>query len=247
VLCIAGLLTGLFFWRTRRIRLEEAGKALVSRQMAELEMKALRAQMNPHFMFNSLNSIKNYIFRAEPKRAAQYLSNFAHLIRLTLDHSREKRITLKQELDALLLYIELEQMRFENRFELVFDVPETLDLRRLYTPPLLLQPFVENAIWHGLMHKEGKGHLRISLSKCNGAINCIIEDDGVGRTRAGEIKKRNHSKYQSMGISIMEDRIEIINKLEMLQIRIEIHDKLDDLGKPAGTRVNIRIPEISEV
>jgi len=246
VLCVAGLLAGLFFWRTRRIRLEEAGKALVSRQMAELEMKALRAQMNPHFMFNSLNSIKNYIFRAEPKTAAQYLSNFAHLIRLTLDHSREKRITLKQELDALLLYIELEQMRFENRFELVFDVPETLDLHRLYIPPLLLQPFVENAIWHGIMHKQGKGHLRVGLSKCNGVITCVIEDDGVGRTRAGEIKKLNHSKYQSMGISIMEDRIEIINKLEMLQIRIEILDKLDDLGNPAGTRVNIRIPELSE-
>lgn len=239
---LLGLMTGVYRWRIRNIRAQETEKLNISKQMGELELKALRAQMNPHFMFNSLNSIKNYIFKADPKQAAEYLSNFAHLIRRILQNSKERTISLQNELETLVLYIELEQMRFENKFEFSCIVEEGLDLDAVFIPPMLLQPFVENAIWHGLMHKKEKGHLLLQFSKTNEATKIVVEDDGVGRDKAVEMQNNSAGRYKSMGIGITRDRIEIMNKMDALDISVDIVDKRDHFSNPSGTRVILNIP-----
>lgn len=228
--------------RIQRIHQKEIEQTEINKQMAELELKALRSQMNPHFMFNSLNSVKNYILHAEPKLAAEYLSNFAHLIRLILQNSREKAISLQEELETLLLYIELEQIRFDNRFEFNCVVEEGFSMEQVMIPPMLLQPYVENAIWHGLMHKKEKGHLSLRFAAEGNMIACTIEDDGVGRSKAAEMKSLSANTYKSMGMGITRDRIEIMNKMDAMGISTEVIDKTDHTGKSAGTKVIVRIP-----
>jgi hypothetical protein len=229
-------------WRIRRIRTQESARTEVNKKFAELELKALRSQMNPHFMFNSLNSIKNYILQAKPALAAEYLSNFAHLIRMILQNSREKTITLQEELDTLILYIELEQLRFDEEFEFSCVIDPGLTLDQIQIPPMLLQPYVENAIWHGLMHKKDRGHLLLQFSKEGNKVACIIDDDGVGRENARNMKSLSAVKYKSMGMGINQDRIEIMNKMDALGISTEVMDKHDVVGQPSGTRVTVLIP-----
>jgi hypothetical protein len=233
---------GAYRWRIQTIRQQEEEKSNITKQIAELELKALRSQMNPHFMFNSLNSIKNYILHAEPKLAAEYLSSFAHLIRMILQNSREKMITLQEELETLILYIELEQIRFDHQFEFHCIIDDDLRLEQIMIPPMLLQPYVENAIWHGLMHKKEKGNLFLRFAKEGEMVACIIEDDGVGRSKAAEMKSLSANKYKSMGMGITRDRIEIMNKMDTLGITTEVIDQHDSDGRPAGTKIIVRIP-----
>ncbi|MBP9210981.1 MAG: histidine kinase [Saprospiraceae bacterium] len=238
----AGLMIGIYNWRIRYIRKREAEKANYDKQITELELKALRSQMNPHFMFNSLNSIKNYILHAEPKIAAEYLSNFSHLIRMILQNSKEKTITLAEEVETLLLYIELEQIRFENKFEFSLEVDEKVEMDQVSIPPMLLQPFVENAIWHGLLHKNGIGHLRLQFALIQDQVACVIDDDGVGRAKAAELKSLSAVRYKSMGMGITLDRVELLNKMDSYGIHIDITDKTDPSGQAAGTCVTVKIP-----
>ncbi|MEZ4898940.1 MAG: histidine kinase [Saprospiraceae bacterium] len=235
----------IYLWYRRRINTiqkNEEQKARHVQQVAELELQTLRAQMNPHFMFNSLNSIKNYILKNDPERSAQYLSNFAHLIRLILQHSREKWIPLKIELDTLLLYIELEKIRFREGFTYSCEVDENIDLNEVMLPPMILMPYVENAIWHGLLHKEENRHLAIRIDRVEDQVVCIIEDNGIGRAMAAELKSRSATQYKSMGISINNDRIHLLNSMNAKGISIEILDKMDDIGVPAGTKVILKMP-----
>lgn len=247
IVALLALIFGIYRWRINTIRRQEAEKTEVARKIAELELKALRSQMNPHFMFNSLNSIKNYILHSEPKLAAEYLSNFAHLIRMILQNSREKSISLHDELETLILYIELEKLRFDDAFSFECIVDEGVNLESIKIPPMLLQPYVENAIWHGLMHKKAQGHLLFQFVRDADQILCIIEDDGVGRLKAEEMKSLSATRYKSMGMGITKDRIEIMNKMDALGISAEIIDKYDAEGAAAGTRVVLRIPATHEI
>ena len=164
-----------------------------SRELAQLEMSALRAQMNPHFLFNSLNSIKNFALTKGPKETASYLTKFSHLIRLILQNSKSPLVNLKDELEALKLYIEIESLRFAQKFKFKFQVDEGLLISSIQIPPLILQPFVENSIWHGLMHKkEGEGHLIISVKDQGNSIQCTIEDNGIGREMAKKNQERKN-------------------------------------------------------
>lgn len=236
------LVTWFFRQRNRQIRAMARIKDY-EREVAELELKALRSQMNPHFMFNSLNSIKNHILQSEPKLAAEYLSNFAHLIRLILQNSRERVVPLEEDLEALFLYIDLERLRFGDRFSLDCSIDESIDRKRVMIPPLILQPYVENAIWHGLMKKEGAGILTIHLRKESDAILCIIEDNGIGREAAGRMRDQTTRKYRSMGLGITQDRIDIHNKMNQMGIRVTVTDLKDGLTQEAlGTRVEVLIP-----
>ncbi|HLF65041.1 MAG TPA: histidine kinase, partial [Saprospiraceae bacterium] len=246
-LILISAIIGIMQWRIRRIRRQEEARVEVSKKIAELELKALRSQMNPHFMFNSLNSIKNYILHAEPKLAAEYLSNFAHLIRMILQNSREKSISLKDELETLILYVDLEKLRFDDEFDFIYLVDDSIHLEDIKIPPMLLQPYVENAIWHGLMHKKVRGHLLLQFVKQDNMIACIIDDDGVGRENALKMKSLSATRYMSMGMGITQDRIEIMNKMDALGITSEIKDKHDASGKPAGTRVIVRIPASNDL
>ena len=247
LVALLALIFGIYRWRINTIRRQEVKKTEVARKIAELELKALRSQMNPHFMFNSLNSIKNYILHSEPKLAAEYLSNFAHLIRMILQNSREKSISLQNELETLILYIELEKLRFDNAFSFECIVDKEVNLESVKIPPMLLQPYVENAIWHGLMHKRSRGHLLLQFARDGDQILCIIEDDGVGRTKAEEMKSLSATRYKSMGMGITKDRIEIMNKMDALGISAEVIDKYDTDGASAGTRVVLRIPATHDI
>ena len=171
-------------------------------------MQALRAQMNPHFVFNSLNAINRFILQNNKTQASEYLTKFSRLVRMILQNSQSTFITLESELESLKLYLELEALRFDYRFEYNINVPKDIDIDVLKVPPLIIQPYAENAIWHGLMHKEEKGHL-VDRYPCRKMIICcfIIKDDGIGRRQSAAMTSKSATKHKSMGLKITADRI----------------------------------------
>lgn len=213
------------------------------RKMTEVEMQALRAQMNPHFIFNCLNSINRYIVKSDHVTASLYLTKFAKLIRLILDNSYSKNVTLANELEALKLYIEMESLRFDKKFQYKVLVSEEVKTDSIELPPLIIQPYVENAIWHGLLHKERPGSLQILLSMVDeGLLQCIIEDDGIGRQKAQELKSKSATKRKSLGMKLTEDRLALMNRYGQINTSVEILDLCNADGEAAGTRVILKIP-----
>ncbi|MBD2704461.1 histidine kinase [Spirosoma sp. BT702] len=212
-------------------------------KLADTEMTALRAQMNPHFIFNCLNSIKLYTLDNEAEKASDYLTKFARLIRLVLENSRSEYVTLQNELEALQLYIELEAMRFKHKLQFSIQVDPAIDQRFIRIPPLLLQPYVENAIWHGLMHKPEGGTVSVDVTQPQESLLHIeITDDGVGRQQASELKSKSAGKYKSFGMQVTADRIRMINQLYNTQAQAQIVDLVDSFGEPGGTQVILKIP-----
>jgi len=211
------------------------------KQLNELKMNSLRMQMNPHFMFNSLNSIKNYILKNEKEIAARYLSNFAFLIRSVLNFSEEKLVPLKSELSVLKTYIELEQLRFSRGFSYEIRLSEKVNEEEILVQPLLLQPFVENAIWHGLMQKEGNRKLQIDIDILNHQLIYQIEDNGIGRTRSTELKTKSAGR-KSFGIQITKARMDSMSE----HSSIEIIDLFDNNNNPSGTKIIIKMPILTE-
>lgn len=231
-----------FRWRVNQIRKEELMKTDFEKRLANVEMNALRAQMNPHFIFNCLNSIDYYILKNDMEKASDYLNRFSRLIRLILQNSRSNYVNLKDELEALKLYIEMESLRFDEQFDYEVKVAKGLILEEIEIPPMLLQPYVENAIWHGLMQKNGKGKLDLTITKENGHLQCIIEDNGIGREAAMAIRSKSATRRKSMGMQITEDRIGMINRLYNTDATVNITDMKDNKGTAKGTRVNLEIP-----
>ncbi len=232
------LIYSLYRLRVREIQKEERLKTEFNKKLAEVEMTALRAQMNPHFLFNCLNSINRYIVRNDPETASNYLTKFSRLIRHILENSKSQTITLKTELEALKLYIEMEEVRFENRFDCVIWVDKDIEVENIEVPPLLLQPYAENAIWHGLMHKESKGILKVEIKKENELLKCIIEDNGIGRKKAMELKSKSATRNKSMGMKITTDRLSLYQE----HTSVEITDLIDLNGEAGGTRVLLTLP-----
>ncbi|MGK2860900.1 MAG: sensor histidine kinase [Chitinophagaceae bacterium] len=217
-------------------------KAEFQQQATELEMQALRAQMNPHFIFNSLNSINRFILQNNRAQASEYLTKFSRLIRLILQNSQEPLITLESELESLRLYLELEAVRFDHHFEFTISVEKDLDVSAINVPPLIIQPYTENAIWHGLMHKEEKGHLGIEIFQQGDMLCCKITDDGIGRKKAAELKSKSASHHKSMGMQITASRIEMLQQKKQLDSYIKITDLVLTDGSACGTEVIIKIP-----
>jgi tetratricopeptide (TPR) repeat protein len=220
--------------------ISELKHAALRKLTNELEMEALRTQMNPHFIFNSLNSINMFILENNKLQASEYLSKFSRLIRLILQNSKEAFISLESELEALQLYLELESLRFDNKFEYKISVDEDINTSTLKVPPLIIQPYAENAIWHGLMHKKEKGHLEIVLYQEDEILFCKITDDGIGRRKSAELKSKA-SIHKSMGIKITESRIEMMQS-NRFDKSVEIKDLVYADGSAAGTEVQIKIP-----
>ena len=223
----------------------EAEKILMTtkQKMADVEMQALRAQMNPHFIFNCLNSINRYIVKSDQATASLYLTRFAKLIRLILDNSNSKNITLSNELEALKLYIEMEALRFDKKFSYRITIDQNISPDSVELPPLIIQPYVENAIWHGLLHKDAGGHLLIHISLINESmLVCEIEDNGVGREKAKEMKSKSATSRKSLGMKLTEDRLALLNKHAELNASIEIKDLVLDNGDAGGTKVILKIP-----
>jgi tetratricopeptide (TPR) repeat protein len=220
----------------------ERTKAAFQQQATELEMQALRAQMNPHFIFNCLSSINRFILINKTEAASDYLTKFSRLIRMALHNSEKPLITLESELEALRLYLDLERLRFKNAFNYSITFINTIDINAVHIPPMLIQPFAENAIWHGLMHKKEKGNLEIEIFQQGDFLSCTIRDDGIGRKKAREMKSKSASTHKSMGVQITESRIEMLQQKEQLDAFITITDLVLPDGSTGGTEVLLKIP-----
>ena len=228
-----------------KIRLENElriQKLESEKQLAELEMQALRAQMNPHFIFNSLNAINRFILQNNKILASEYLTKFSRLIRLILQNSQEALIPLESELHALQLYLEMESLRFDDQFEYKIQVNDDIDVSMVKVPPLFIQPYAENAIWHGLMHKQEKGHLEIEVSREANMLCCRLTDDGIGRKKAGELKSKSAYSYKSMGMRITADRIAMLQQQSQVKSSIQVTDPMLPNGAVGGTEVLIKMP-----
>ncbi|MFK7746979.1 MAG: tetratricopeptide repeat protein [Kordia sp.] len=200
-----------------------------------LALKSLRTQMNPHFIFNALNSVNNYIALNDERNANRYLSEFSTLMRTVLENSDEDFIPLSKELELLELYVRLEHMRFQDKFDYKIDVDEQLKVSDFQIPPMLLQPYIENAIWHGLRYKEEKGMLHISISaKTDEILEITIEDDGIGRKRSMELKTKNQLRQKSKGMGNIKKRIAILNDMYKDKVDVLLSDVFED-GQ--GTKV----------
>jgi ligand-binding sensor domain-containing protein len=242
ILCIVGTAILLFRYRIKRVRKQEQFKREYEKKIAETEMHALRAQMNPHFMFNSLNSINNFILKNDPDNASGYLTKFSRLMRLILDNSRSEWVLLENEMKALSLYIELEAVRFDHSFAYSIEVTKDIDAETTMLPPLMIQPYVENAIWHGLLHrKEPGGKLDIRLWKNNDRLYIEIEDNGVGRQEASRLKSKTATKQKSHGMKITAERMDIVNRVYNVEAGVTITDIQQEDGKQNGTRVLITL------
>lgn len=217
-------------------------------QLGEMEMQALRAQMNPHFIFNSLNTIRYFVLNNENDKASDYLGKFARLLRMVLQNSRENTISLSDELEALRLYLEIESRRFGESFGFEIIVPDDLDTDGLIVPPLLLQPFAENAIWHGLLHSTNPDkQLRVRIGEEEDYCVFTIEDNGIGRQKSREMKSTSAHVKKSFGMKITDKRVELFNKNFSSQIQISVNDVVGPDGEVAGTRVEIRyqLPDVN--
>ena len=227
------------FYRMNQLKKQEELKTLYNKKIGQLEIKALRAQMNPHFLFNSLNSIRYYILKNENENASEYITKFARLLRLILRNSRQNQINLKDELNALEIYIDFEQMRFNRKFNYKINIADNINREDIKIQPLTIQPFVENAIWHGLMPKNENGMLKIDISKNNGRLNIIIEDNGIGREKAAQIKKNNLFEKKSYGLQITEERMSLMKSIRGKQSDFKIIDLYNDNNDSVGTKVEI--------
>lgn len=239
VALVSGLVYLIFRRRIRLIR----EKAAIKQQMAELEGKALRAQMNPHFIFNSLNAIQKLIVIQDMDASYNYLSKFSKLLRLVLDNSDKNFISLSQELEMNKLYLELESLRFKNSFQYYIRLNQPTDPDILLIPSLLLQPFIENAIWHGLMHKDGDKKLEINFTEDRQYLICTIEDNGIGREKSAFIKsqKLGAHYFESKGTQLSQQRIKLLTDAGN-ETAVSYIDLTNPDGSAAGTRVNIKIP-----
>ena len=212
-------------------------------KLSQTEMAALRAQMNPHFIFNCLNSIQYFTAQNDADKASDYLAKFSRLIRLVLENSKSDKVTLANELETLRLYIEMEAMRFPDKLHYQIQLADGIDAESIQIPPLLLQPFVENAIWHGLMHKDEGGLVQVVVAQpTEDRLHIEITDDGVGRQKAAEYKSKSATKNKSFGMKLTAERIQLINQLYNTQTQISITDLTDAGGNATGTRVTIEIP-----
>ncbi len=244
---LIALMSGTFIFRNLTLKRKNENLEHQRKQSelkltaAELEMQALRAQMNPHFIFNCLSSINSFILKSETQSASDYLTKFSRLIRMVLTNSNKSFIPLEDELDMLRLYLDMERLRFKNAFDYNIVFENTIDSSNILVPPLLLQPFAENAIWHGLMHKEGHGTLNIALSTENDILNCVITDNGVGRDKAAQLKSKSANQRKSMGLQITAERLALLNKDLSEQTHFTIEDVVDSDGKVAGTQVILKL------
>ncbi len=214
----------------------------MKRKVSELTQVNLRQQMNPHFIFNTLNSIQYYMYQHDKLATNNYLTKFSNLIRKVLENSQHTTVPLRDELDALKLYLELESLRFCDKFDYSIKIDEEIDPTLYRIPTMIIQPYVENSINHGLMPLKSKGSLDISVSLEDSHLVCIVEDNGIGREAAREIKKAKGTNHNSLGTHITNSRLDLVNSLYGTDLLILYTDLMNSEGKPSGTKVEIQIP-----
>lgn len=223
-------LTAFFFYRNNR------QQKLTNNLLA---LKSLRSQMNPHFIFNALNSVNNYIAKNDERSANRFLSEFSVLMRTVLENSEEDFIPFSKELELLRLYVKLEHSRFTEKFDYFIEVDDNVKIDEFEIPPMLIQPYIENAIWHGLRYKEEKGYLNISIAQPNQSLLVItITDNGIGRKKSAELKTQHQRKQKSKGMGNIKKRIGILNEMYRNKVEVSIADLTAD---ETGTKVVVRL------
>jgi sensor histidine kinase YesM len=247
---IAGVL--LFRKRIQHIRIKHLlpmkendatlKEAALQTQMNDLMLSGIKSQMNPHFLFNCLTSITLYIEEQNLEAATRYLSLFSQLIRYMLDAASNVNLLLARELEMLKLYLELESMRFKHKLTFAIETDPELDPELMHIPHMMVQPVVENAIWHGLMHKPEGGHIRIAFTHMDGSLlKVTIEDNGIGRQQSALFKSGKHTLRKSMGTKLLQDRIALMNRQSDGACSFITEDLADAQGNPRGTRVTLII------
>lgn len=216
---------GMFFYRKKR-------EIDFNLKVADTELKALRAQMDPHFLFNSLNSINSYIIKNDTEAATNYLTKFARLIRKTLESSSEKEVILRDDIEILKNYLDIEQKRLDNSFTYSIEIQEDIDVNNTLIPPLILQPFIENSIWHGISKMERDGHIKLEFKKDDDMLFCAVDDNGLGRSQS-QIKDK---ETKSIGVRLTKNRIDILNAQRKTKGSMKIIDKAK------GVRVEVKLP-----
>ncbi|WP_158538715.1 tetratricopeptide repeat-containing sensor histidine kinase [Chitinophaga skermanii] len=234
ILCVL-VIGGYFYIRHRNLQ--------NNKHTLQLELRSLRSQMNPHFIFNSLSSIHRYIWGNNQEEASDYLTKFSKLMRMILENSQHTFIPLGNELESLTLYLDLEALRCNNMFEYQVNVDDDVNMDEVLVPPLIIQPYVENAIWHGLVHRKEKGLLTIDVKIKGKLLYCTVTDNGIGRKKAMEIKEKKGRVHQSLGMTVTEGRIALIKKINnSKETNISIVDLYDENQEPGGTKVIIVLP-----
>lgn len=227
----------LVIWRRWKV-LQERNR--LELKMVRSQQIALNAQLKPHFIFNALNSIHNFIRKNDTTSSSKYLILFSKLIRQILVQSNSPFVSIEEEMSMLEKYLQIEQLRFKNKMTYTIDIDPTLDLRGLQIPTQIIQPYVENAIWHGIMNKETEGHIQLTIRKVEAALHCAIEDDGIGITAAMQLQSEDY--HESVGMEIGQQRLELIEATIKQPVSLKIIDLKDQSNKPAGTRVELILP-----
>ena len=227
----------------KELLIAEKQKSIREKEMMELEAKALRAQMNPHFIFNCLNSIKSLVQDDKKDKSVAYLTIFSKLIRTLFQNADKKEISLYDEIETCKLYLQLEAMRFDAKFSYHINIDASIDLKSISVPALIIQPFIENSIWHGIIPKGSDGNVSLSVNKKNGDIEVIVDDNGIGRESSQQNKSVTKIGHQSKGVNLTQSRLELDNLLQQRQAKLETIDKKDQQGKARGTKVIITLPE----
>jgi len=241
VLIIGLIVIGLLILRSSKLN-EKRRISEMNHKISEITQANLRQQMNPHFIFNTLNSIQYYMYQHDTLATNNYLTKFSSLMRKVLDNSQHTSVPLRDELDALNLYLELECLRFKDKFEFSITVDDEIDPLMYKVPTMLIQPYVENSICHGLIPMERKGFVHIDLKLEKEHLVCIIEDNGIGREAANEIKKMRETNHNSLGTRITASRLELVNALYGTSLNTVYTDLKNEKGEAEGTRVEIQIP-----
>ena len=242
-LAVIGLIIYFVQRRIKSIRKKEQQRSQHEKELLELEAKALRSQMNPHFIFNCLNSIKSLIQQHEEEKSVNYLTTFSKLIRTLFSNADKKEISLYDEIETCKLYLQLEAMRFNTSFSFDVNVDENLDLKSVQVPALIIQPFIENAIWHGIVPKGETGHVELAVIKKGNSVEIVIDDNGIGREASKQNKSASSLMHESRGVNLTKSRLELDNLLRQRQAKLETIDKKDEKGLASGTKVIITINE----
>jgi ligand-binding sensor domain-containing protein/putative methionine-R-sulfoxide reductase with GAF domain len=230
----------------KSLEIKQEELASINEQLAGAQLAALQTQMNPHFIFNALNSIKRMILDNEQQNASRYLSKFAQMIRLTLNHSKETFVTLQENIEYLHAYLEMEQLRFDDSFAYHIETNNNLDEEETSIPSLMIQPLVENAIWHGLMHKEGEKKIMISFYQNHDKVICTIEDNGIGINASEKLKSLNNKPHRSLGLENLRNRIKIINEKYDMNCTLDIIDRSENNGHQNGTVAVLKFKIINQ-
>lgn len=240
-----GFILFLFYMKRREANFK-AIEAEIQTQMAKVEMKALRAQMNPHFIFNCLNSIYHFMSKKDTEQASKYLIKFSNLIRSILENSLHQEVALKEDLETLELYIQLEQMRLDHKFKYEIHIEPSIDVSRLFVPPLIMQPFVENSIWHGLSNKESGGIIKIEIITENNMLKYILEDNGNNQIKPSDLPEIQKLKKSSIGIAATKERLDLVNQKNNSQANFLMTDLMDEKNNYCGKRIELKLPILQD-